>query len=117
LKDSLAAAAAEVRKEAGFVNCIIAKSGATATGMYGLPEDCRLSFEEVQKHLWDLLMERLTQAFEVHTTACFYTLVAFLRLLDAGNSAEPAKTLCIRREFILIGSVGAFSKRPGMDFA
>jgi NAD(P)-dependent dehydrogenase (short-subunit alcohol dehydrogenase family) len=99
------------------VNCVIANSGATGPDMYGLPRDRKPTFEEVQKYLWDTPMENFNQAFHVNTTACFYTLVAFLPLLNAGNNTEPARSAGVKSQFIITGSIGAFSRRPGMGFA
>jgi NAD(P)-dependent dehydrogenase (short-subunit alcohol dehydrogenase family) len=85
--------------------------------MYGLPKDRRPTLTEVHKYLWDTPMSHFNQAFEVNTTACFYTLVAFLPLLDEGNRSEPGKRLQIKSQFIVTGSIAAFSRRPGMGFA
>ncbi|KAF2111441.1 hypothetical protein BDV96DRAFT_582163 [Lophiotrema nucula] len=116
-KDSLAAAAAQVEKESGHVNAVIANSGATGPDMYGLPKDRKPTLEEVRKYLWDTPMEHFNQAFEVNATACFYTLVAFMTLLDAGNKSEISKSTGVTSQFIVTGSIGAFSRRPGMGFA
>ena len=59
-KDSLAAAAARVEQDCGFVSCVIANSGAQGPTMYGLPKDRRPSLDEVQKYLWDTPMEDFT---------------------------------------------------------
>jgi NAD(P)-dependent dehydrogenase (short-subunit alcohol dehydrogenase family) len=116
-KNSLAAAAAQVEKESGFVNSVIANSGATGPDLYGLPKDRKPTFEEIQKYLWDTPMESFNQAFEVNTTACFYTLVAFLKLLDAGNKSDVSRSTGVKSQFVVTGSIGAFSRRPGMGFA
>jgi NAD(P)-dependent dehydrogenase (short-subunit alcohol dehydrogenase family) len=116
-KGSLAAAAARVEQECGFVNCVIANSGAQGPTMYGLPKDRKPTLEEVQKYLWDTPMEDFTQAFEVNTTACFYTLVAFLGLLDKGNKSAVGKERGVKSQFVVTGSIGALSRRPGMGFA
>lgn len=50
-KDSLAAAALRVEKEAGFVNCVIANPRTTGPDLYGLPKDRELTFNEIQKYL------------------------------------------------------------------
>ena len=116
-KDSLAAAAYHVGKDSGFVNCVIANSGATGPNMYGLPKDRKPTLQEVQKYLWDTPMTDFTQAFEVNTTACFYTLVAFLELLGKGNESEVSRSAGVKSQFIVTGSIGAMSRKPGMGFA
>lgn len=62
-------------------------------------------------------MADFTQAFEVNTTACFYTLVAFLSLLGKGNESEVSRLSGVKSQFIVTGSIGAMSRRPGMGFA
>ncbi|KAF2008020.1 NAD(P)-binding protein [Amniculicola lignicola CBS 123094] len=116
-KDALAAAAAQIQREVGFVNTVIANSGATGPDMYGLPKDRRPTLPEIQKYLWDFPMADFNSAFEVNTTACFYTLVAFLELLNKGNESEPGKRLGVKSQFVVTGSIAAFSRRPGMGFA
>ena len=62
-------------------------------------------------------MADFTQAFEVNTTACFYTLVGFLSLLGKGNESEVSRVSGVKSQFIVTGSIGAMSRRPGMGFA
>lgn len=116
-KDSLSAAVARIEKDCGFVNCVIANSGAKGPNIYGLPKDGKPSLEKVQKYLWDTPMADFTGAFEVNTTACFYTFVAFLGLLGKGNESAVAKAICVKSQFVVTGSIGAMSRRPGMGFA
>jgi len=61
-KYSLAAAAARVEKDCGFVNCGIANSGAQGPTMYGLPKNRRPTLDEVQKYLWDTPMGGVANA-------------------------------------------------------
>ncbi|KAF2468937.1 NAD(P)-binding protein [Lindgomyces ingoldianus] len=116
-KDSLAAVAAQIEKESGFVNCVVANSGATGPDLYGLPRDRRPAFSEIHKYLWDTPMEQFNDAFNVNTTACFYTLVAFLPLLDKGNKSDVSKASGVKSQFVVTSSIGAMSRRPGMGFA
>ncbi|ORY15285.1 hypothetical protein BCR34DRAFT_622931 [Clohesyomyces aquaticus] len=116
-KDSLAAAASQIEKDAGFVNCVIANSGTTGPDMYGLPKDRRPTLSEVHKYLWETPMEKFNDAFHVNTTAGFYTLVAFLPLMDAGNKSEVSKSSGVKSQFVVTSSIGAMSRRPGMGFA
>lgn len=85
--------------------------------MYGLPKDRRPTLQEVQKYLWDTPMESFTDTFAVNTTACFYTLVAFLELLGKGNASVVAQERQVKSQFVVTGSIGAMSRRPGMGFA
>jgi len=64
-------------------------------------------------------MEEFTEAYNINTTSMFYTLLAFLPLLDQGNKSEKSPTLStgIKSQFIATASIGAFSRRPSMGFA
>ncbi|KAF2251962.1 NAD(P)-binding protein [Trematosphaeria pertusa] len=115
--DSLAAAATQVEKEAGYLNVLIANSGATGPNLYGLPKDRRPTVDEIHKYLWNTPRDHFNEAFEVNATACFYTLIAFLKLLSKGNESEAGKSLGVKSQFIVTGSIGAFARRPGMGFA
>jgi NAD(P)-dependent dehydrogenase (short-subunit alcohol dehydrogenase family) len=113
--DSLAAAAAQVEKEVGFVNVVVANSGATGPNLYGLPKDRKPTIDEVQKYLWEATREQFNEAFEVNTTACFYTFVAFMKLLAKGNESGVSKG--VKSQFIYTSSIGSFARKPGMGFA
>ncbi|KAF2681418.1 NAD(P)-binding protein [Lentithecium fluviatile CBS 122367] len=113
--DSLAAAADKVEQDVGFVNVVVANSGATGPNMYGLPKERKPTLEEVQKYLWDTSREQFNEAFEVNATACFYTFVAFMKLLAKGNESGVSKG--VKSQFIVTSSIGAFARKPGMGFA
>jgi NAD(P)-dependent dehydrogenase (short-subunit alcohol dehydrogenase family) len=55
----------------------------------------------------------------INSTAMFYTMLAFLPLLDAGNKDPSSPTIKtgVKSQFIATSSIGAFSRRPGAGFA
>jgi NAD(P)-dependent dehydrogenase (short-subunit alcohol dehydrogenase family) len=55
----------------------------------------------------------------LNTTAMFYTFVAFMKLLDAGNTSEksPTRGQGMQSQFIATSSIGAYSRRPGAGFS
>lgn len=63
-----------------------------------------------QKKLWEAgTKEEFNKTFEVNVTAVYYTTVAFLELLDAGNKRatsedEPSS------QVITVGSIGGFRR-------
>ncbi|KAF2189033.1 NAD(P)-binding protein [Zopfia rhizophila CBS 207.26] len=116
-KDPPAAIASQIEKETGFINCIIANSGATDHDLYGVPQKPQPTFSELHKYLWGTPISDFNHAFMANTTACFYTLLTFLPLLDAGNKSEMGRRLGVKSQFIATSSIGAFSRRPGMEFA
>lgn len=83
-KDSLRSAVEAITKETGYVNLVVANSG-----VYGPAEsfDPSLTIQQLRKNLFEnVAMEDFTTAFHVNVTGAYFTLLAFLELLDAGKS-------------------------------
>lgn len=118
-KASLSECVAKVEAQTPFVNCVIANHGAQGPTVNDLPKDRAPSLEELQKFLWQPSMEEFNEAFAVNATGAFYMMVAFLHLLDAGNNheASPTQESGVKSQFVITGSIGGFSRRPGMGFA
>lgn len=81
-KDSLQAAVDEVSKTTKFINLLVANSGVGGQGVGYQPS---LSLPELRTHLMAASMESFTETLHVNTTGAWFTMVAFLELLDAGN--------------------------------
>lgn len=81
-KESLQAAVATVTKSMGYVNLLIANSG---IGEPAIRYDPTMSLPELRAHLMQTPMDGFTQMFHVNVTGAWFTMVAFLELLDAGN--------------------------------
>ncbi len=118
-KDSLKRCADQVLATTGFVNTVIACSGAQGPTLNDLPKDRVPSLAELHEYLWRPSMEEFDEAFHVNSTGMFYTMLAFLPLLDAANrhTMSPTTGTTIHSQFLIIGSIGAYSKKPGMGFA
>ncbi|KAH8659787.1 short-chain dehydrogenase [Xylariales sp. PMI_506] len=121
LKESLQAAVDIIAKEAGYVNLVIANSG-----IFGPPEsfDSKLTIQELRSRLFDQVsMENFTNLFHVNITGAYFTALAFLELLHAGNKnaveaggfGSPlkggSKVPSIQSQIIFTGSVGSFSRQ------
>ena len=113
----MAAAAAKVKTESGFVNAVIANSGIAGPTIQELPNNATL--DQFYEFLWKVPAEDITNVFAVNTTAVLYTCIAFLPLLDAGNRNEksPGHTLKIRSQFISTSSMAAFNRKATAGFA
>jgi NAD(P)-dependent dehydrogenase (short-subunit alcohol dehydrogenase family) len=98
---------------------VIANSGISGPEVGGLATTPLPSIAALQAFLWEPSMEFFNSTFLANTTAMFYTLVAFLSLLDAGNShlQSPTVRTGIKSQFIATSSIGAFSRKPGMGYA
>jgi NAD(P)-dependent dehydrogenase (short-subunit alcohol dehydrogenase family) len=118
-KESLSSVISQIASSTPFVNCVIANHGAQGPTINALPKDRTPSLTEFYKHLWEPTFSEFNDTFLVNTTAMFYTCIGFLPLLDAGNThpLSPTLTTGVKSHFIITGSIGAFSRRPGMGFA
>lgn len=118
---SLQAAVDRVAAEAGHVNLVVANSGVTGP-LAGW--NAALGVGEARAQLFDqAVMDQMTQAMHVNATGAFFTMVAFLELLDAGNKAalqggfgaplRPGSDVpAIQSQVIVTSSIAAFSRMP-----
>ena len=65
------------------------------------------SVEEFQKAWFDTPIEDYTQTFNVNTSAVWYTIVAFLGLLDEGNKKGNVEQ---KSQIIATTSIGGFNR-------
>jgi NAD(P)-dependent dehydrogenase (short-subunit alcohol dehydrogenase family) len=68
----------------------------------------------MQKGLWEPDMEPFTNTFHVNTTAVYYTAVAFLDLLDAGNKKQ---NVAQDSQILVTSSVAGFSRYLASSFS
>ncbi|KAM0255604.1 hypothetical protein ACHAQJ_005608 [Trichoderma viride] len=114
-KDSLKAAADRVRGELGYCDVVFANSGViTADNSAIISNVSNLDLKAIQEGLWAYDMEEFTQSFHVNVTAAFYTVLAFLDLLDEGNkrAVVPQKS-----QAIVTASVATYARLPKAGFA
>lgn len=82
-KESLQAAVDAVTKESGYVNLVIANSGIIGAGTHFDPN---MTVSELKQRLFnDTSMDEFTQTMHINVTGAYFTMLAFLELLDAGN--------------------------------
>ena len=119
-QESLASAAAQVRSREGLVDILIANSGILGPTLYGLfpvNEASLPSIGDVQKRLWDISMDDFTQTMHVNVTGAFYTVVAFLDLLDAANHQPPTSPPRPKSQAIIVTSIAGLSRVPSTGVA
>ncbi|KZT19139.1 NAD-binding protein [Neolentinus lepideus HHB14362 ss-1] len=85
-KDSLQSLAETIKTRHGYINLLVNNSGVMfsppARYSLGPPKDIK----DLQSRLWNYTTaEHFAKTFEVNCTAVYFTTVAFLELLDAGN--------------------------------
>jgi len=117
-KASLQAVAERVRNEQGYVNLLFANAGVSGPKVRDsiptLAKGEKPSIEEIQRGLWEPEMQAFTQPSHVNTTAVFYTAVAFLDLLDAGNKKRNVSQ---DSQIVVTSSVAGFSRFLASGFA
>jgi NAD(P)-dependent dehydrogenase (short-subunit alcohol dehydrogenase family) len=118
-KDALQSAVDTITKESGYVNLLIANSGIHGPNLRYNPN---MSIQELRKHLFeDASVDDFTNTFHVNVTGAFFTMTAFLELLDAGNKnaagggfGAPVKdgsnVPAIQSQVIVTSSVSAYSR-------
>ncbi|EDU51554.1 FabG Dehydrogenase with different specificities related to short-chain alcohol dehydrogenase [Pyrenophora tritici-repentis] len=111
-KSDLLAAVDHIASKSGYVNLVVANSGITGPTLRTLDKNASLT--EFRDHLWNWDMEEFNQTFALNTTAAFFTVVAFLELLDKGNKAGNLQQ---KSQVICIASAGAFNRVPMAGYA
>ncbi|XP_014553719.1 hypothetical protein COCVIDRAFT_40250 [Bipolaris victoriae FI3] len=116
-QDSLLGIAAKIESEIGYVNLVIANAGIMGPRpLKAAPGNPLPSISEYQAHALQSPMQDFTQTYAVNVTGVYYTALAFLTLLDAGNTKA---NFCagVRSQIIAISSIGGFSRLAGASFA
>ncbi|KAG0645766.1 Short-chain dehydrogenase reductase SAT3 [Hyphodiscus hymeniophilus] len=113
-KESLTSVVSIIKREVGYINVLIANSG-TLGPQASQPVDPKTSsVEDFQKAFFEAPMEDYTQTFTVNTSAVWYTIIAFLGLLDKGNKKGNVEQ---KSQVIATGSIGAFNRNVPGGFA
>lgn len=118
-KPSLQNAVDTITKEIGYVNLVIANSGDLGP-MNSF--NTKIKIQDLRRNLFDeVSMESFTASFHLNLTGAYFTMLAFLELLDAGNKhaleggfGAPLKAgsqvPSIQSQVVFIGSIGSFSR-------
>lgn len=117
--DSLKAAAAKVREETGHINLLVANSGAIGPklGDKANPRDPNTTVQDVQNAVLGAGFDEIQNVFAVNTTGVYYTVFAFLDLLDAGNKVKNYADGKVKSQIITISSVAGLQKASAGGFA
>lgn len=62
-------------------------------------------------------MAEFTESYNVNITGVYYTIIAFLTLLDKGNKQERKWNQDVTSQVVVVGSIAAFSRMKGASFA
>ena len=83
-QDSLRAAATRVQDETGYINLLVPNAGTGGPGLEGL--SARPNLSEFVQSAWSIPPADINRVYELNCTGVYYTIIAFLELLDKGNS-------------------------------
>ena len=110
-KESLSSIVAHIQQEIGYINVLIANSGIGGPQEGSSATRPDLSLEEFQSKLWSTSFEDYTQTFAVNASSVFFSIVAFLGLLHAGNEKG---NVVQKSQVIVTSSIGGYNRNvPG----
>lgn len=115
--ESLLQMAERVKSDMGYVNLVVANAGIMGPRpLKTSPNEALPSISEYRAHALKTPMEDFTETYAVNTTGVYYTTLAFLNLLDAGNKKEIMGPDW-RSQVVATSSIGGFSRLKGASFA
>jgi len=109
-KEVLASIVSTITSEVGYINVLIANSG-TLGPQSSIPQPEISSVAEFQKAWGDVKTEEWSDTFNLNVVAVWFTVVAFLGLLDEGNKKG---NVVQTSQVITTSSIGSFNRTvPG----
>ncbi|KAL9082945.1 MAG: hypothetical protein Q9165_008726 [Trypethelium subeluteriae] len=118
-KEDLQSAVDHIAAEVGYVNLVVANSGSIGPPVRFNPSH---SLPELRQTLFtNFSMDAMNDTLNLNVTAAFFTMTAFLELLDAGNRKalkggfgkplnESSQVPLIQSQVIFTTSISAFSR-------
>ncbi|EAL91366.1 hypothetical protein KXX16_007258 [Aspergillus fumigatus] len=123
-KESLQAAYDSIASQTDHVDLLIANSGVmgpSARPPAAKEDGSKPSLSEVRDQLWAVPMEEFSRVFDINVTGSYYTVLAFLPLLEATNKRRPApekdKLSPPTAQVIITSSIAGFIRQVPFSFA
>ena len=118
-KESLTKIADQVRQEQGYINLLYANAGVTGPKHGAMLKEThkdgsKPTVAEFQKLMFEPAIDDFTFASHVNCSAVFYTAIAFLDLLDAGNKKQ---NVAQDSQIIVTSSIAGFMRQLSAGFA
>jgi NAD(P)-dependent dehydrogenase (short-subunit alcohol dehydrogenase family) len=105
--------AKRVSQEAGYINLLVANAGMAGPGLRGIGP--RATATDFVRSAWTTPMPEFDKVYNLNCTATYYTILAFLELLDAGNKRrQPGDS---PSQVVATSSMVAFQRDPRYGFA
>ncbi|PPJ55205.1 hypothetical protein CBER1_05681 [Cercospora berteroae] len=112
-KQSLKKIVQQIEQEQGYINILFANAGVSGPG-HAKAIAGKKTVKEWADALFEPEMADFTQAAHINNTSVFYTAVAFLELLDAGNKQRNVPQ---DSQIIVTSSVAGFSRYLASSFS
>ncbi|KAF2709934.1 NAD(P)-binding protein [Pleomassaria siparia CBS 279.74] len=116
-KSSLTAIVSHIEKEQGYVNLLFANAGIPGPRLYEslkvAPSE-KPTIQEFQDACWAPETSAFTDTYNVNATSVFYTTIAFLGLLDAGNKQG---NLAQDSQVLVTSSIAGLNRLVSSGFA
>ncbi|KAH6662063.1 short chain dehydrogenase/reductase family [Halenospora varia] len=113
-KESLQAAYDTIVSQTDHIDLLVANSAilGPSANPKSKPDGSKPTLSELRDHLWSIPMEEFTNISHVNVTGAFYTILAFLPLLEAANKKRPAPIPDIvsppKPQIIITSSIAGF---------
>ncbi|KAH9217078.1 hypothetical protein DL95DRAFT_434857 [Leptodontidium sp. 2 PMI_412] len=104
-KEDLSAPVTEITNRTGYINVLIANSGISGPILQSLPADASLS--QLQDSPWATGPNDFDKTFSMNTSAVWFSVVAFLGLLDEGNKRG---NVVQKSQVVATSSIGGFNR-------
>ncbi|KAK7182847.1 short chain dehydrogenase reductase [Paraphaeosphaeria sporulosa] len=118
IPEDLKAAAATIATQTPFVNAVVANAGLIGPVTSLPPRAADASIASIQAEFWALPEEANQKTMDVNVMGVFHTFVAFLSLLDAGNTHEASRGRrdFIQSQFITVSSMAGLSRGEDVSY-
>ncbi|GAB7364032.1 hypothetical protein MBLNU230_g4589t1 [Neophaeotheca triangularis] len=116
-KDSLSKIVEQIKNEQGYVNLLFANAGVSGpkdAAPLKRDDGSKPTIEDYQKTLWQPETDQFTKALHVNCTGVYYTVLAFLGLLDAGNKKRNVPQ---DSQVLVTSSIAGFSRQLASSYA
>jgi NAD(P)-dependent dehydrogenase (short-subunit alcohol dehydrogenase family) len=116
-QDSLSAIAKQIEDDTGYINLLVANAGIMGPKIRPPLDPAKCSLDEFVEHAWKTPMEDFTHTYEVNVTGVYYSVLAFLKLLDAGNKGNNRFREGVSSQVVGVSSIAGYSRLRGASFA
>jgi NAD(P)-dependent dehydrogenase (short-subunit alcohol dehydrogenase family) len=116
-QESLQASAAQIEKDTGYINLLVANAGIMGPKIRPPLDPTKCSLDEFVEHAWETPMSEFTHTYEVNITGVYYSVLAFLKLLDKGNHPNNRFRDGVTSQVVAVSSIAGYSRLKGASFA